>query len=269
MIITLPISHLINKDNINEIECIDTYQFRNVKDLMEFDEHKKVSKYQSIIFHDNIGIVRHDFIDRFKDKAFEFINHNIDLYSTNLAPACEMSTLITGNGFEWYHADSEILSREKIKELVKEKVKRISPFADRIALENSNRYGKPAYIHICNPKFMTEVINETDAWFCLDIAHAIVSYNTWFSSDYDSIESFIRTYPLHRCEEIHLSTPEKKENSYPQFTDKHLKPDDKIFELLDMVLSKVNGLYGDPYVAIEYYGDFEGIKESYKRLEEM
>ena len=180
MIITLPISQLINKENIKRFN-VEAYQIRSgvFRDC-------KLDINNKMIFHDSKGIVCNDWAEHFNKQVIGF-DIACELYSTNLAPACENYEKVKGGGFEYYGALGPILSKDGIKAVIRNKIKNIKNYFPKVALENSNRYPYPAHSHISDPVFITEVLEENDIYFCFDIAHAIISYRNWYYTKYETL----------------------------------------------------------------------------------
>jgi len=266
MKITLPISHLINKDNIKEFDSLGTeaYQFRR-NDFTEKINSIDI-RGKEIIFHDSVALLCHDFMDEFFTlNPSHFITSYFSQYSTNLAPACLFYDRKYVTPCIWkYDAKSEILSREEIKDIVRKKLVALKHFFNDLSIENSNRYALPAYTHICNPMFLTEVVNELNIGFCFDIAHAIVSYKTWYYMDYNTLEEFIFAHPLDKCTEVHISSPGDFIGN-ESMLDRHDAPTDFEWDILKDVLLNVK----HPYIAIEYYGDMLILQDCYYKLSKI
>ena len=244
MIITIPISYQMELDHFKpqEIPNIEALQFKG-----SWRNSKYFSDEYNKIWHLSDGIVS-------LDQELKFGNIiPPELLSMSLAPACRKVKI---EDF-YYKAKSEILSRDSLKRIISGKLYEIKKkFSNKIALENTNYYPYSAYKHITQPDFITEVIEENDIYFCFDIAHAIVSaYNMGVHP-----QRYIRALPLHRCVEVHLSTPGIVGGMW---RDLHEAPNSDIFNCLESCMDRLNK---DIYVVIEYYRDFGVIRESYKEL---
>jgi uncharacterized protein (UPF0276 family) len=205
------------------------------------------------LFHDGRGIIEEGFLDHF-DSISWFLNENeIRLFSFDLGPAAEKVAVED----YYYISESEILTKDEIKTLIRQRLNYIRErFIGELAFENLNFFPFPAYAHVCEGDFISEVVHENDAFLVLDVAHAEISARNFGMT----LEDYISKLPLERVKEIHLCSPGIVDGNW---RDLHRKPCVREFELLDWISEKV--LY-DPYVVVEYYGDFDGIKSAYQEL---
>uniref|UniRef100_A0A6M3JTJ9 Xylose isomerase-like TIM barrel domain-containing protein n=1 Tax=viral metagenome TaxID=1070528 RepID=A0A6M3JTJ9_9ZZZZ len=259
MKITLPVSHVINRDNIEHVPNIDAYQVRTI------DGYDKIpyGNYKEVIYHDSKGIVCNDFVDHFITLYIAVAHKKFKLYSTNLMPVSEEYSMIDGPSCKYYSCLNPLKPNELLKR-VKYKLKYVRPFADMIALENGNKYPYYDYEYIFNPKWLKIALKELDVKFCFDIGHAIVSYNNYFFQKYSRIEDFILDHPLEDVVEVHLSRPDySSESADITCYDMHEAPDYLEWKLLKLILPKLNN---GVYIAIEYYREFDGMLKSYSNL---
>ena len=262
MRLALPISQLINSENVKDF-YIDVYQYRAG---YSFDKGIE-TKGKELIFHDSKGLIGYDFYDNFNLLIPYFRGYDFKLYSTNLVPACIMYEKVRGDKFEYFNALSRILEPGEIIEIAREAVKYIYTHFDRVAIENSNRYPYPAHKVVCNPHFLTEVVEALDVSFCFDLSHALISYYNYYYNIYgntlNSLLQFLNMYPLHRCVEVHLSSAGSKDEKSGLYFDRHFAPEEFEFKLLEKLLPSIPG---DPYIAVEYYRNLDILKKCYDRL---
>lgn len=179
------------------------------------------------------------------------------LFSFSTGPACKKVRI---KDF-YYEARSPILSRDELKAEMKRKIDIIKEkFPNKIAIENTNYYPFSAYDHVTDPEFLTEIVEENDIYFTLDIAHAIVTAMNDIRVRGD-VWDYIRRLPLDRCIEIHLSNFGKVDGVY---RDLHEAPNNFIFMILEKVLKRVKE---DVYVVVEYTRCYTTLVEVYKELE--
>lgn len=209
-------------------------------------------KFKDIIFHSGYPLMGPSVhkIDRIE------LEDCISLFSFSIGPACKEARI---KDF-YYVNESPILTREQLK---KEIMKRIYLVrwhilgTTMIAIENTNYYPYFAYEDVTDSDFLTEIVNENNIYFCLDIAHALVTCN----NKQDSFYEYIDHLPLDRCVEIHISKIGKVGGLW---RDLHEAPDEYEFDLLEYILQKVE----NPYVVVEYGRRCqETLIEVYKELE--
>lgn len=245
MILTLPVSNLINKDNYQMIPGIKALEYKDTMPLFE--------NGLDVLFHSSYGIVQEGFIDHF-DSIVDYLNDNkIKTFSFDLGPACEK---VEYHKY-YYVPKSKILSKYQLFHIIKNRIKYIrTKYNGVLAIENLNYFEEPAYTIVCDPIFITKVVLENNIDMVLDIAHALISAQNIKTDIYNYLSSL----PLNKIIEVHLSAPGIEKGKWK---DLHGKPDSEIFKILNFVLKR-NGI--KPYVAIEYYKNFSMLKDSYKAL---
>jgi len=253
MNLTLPISNLVNRKNYFGISGINSFEFKDIKEklartILCYDKDKKM------LFHSNIGIIKNNFEDYFISTLpfLKFIN--VEIFSCTLGPVCSEYFIDDGR----YICQSDILEKSDLKKLIKNRIKFIrNNFNGKIALENTNYFYLPAYEYICEPQFITEIIEENDIYFLLDIAHAIISaYNMKMN-----IREYLNFLPLDRCVEIHLSHIVFIDNI---LEDSHEIPTIQEYHIIDWLRDRID--FENIYFVIEYYNDFEKLEKEYKYL---
>ncbi len=262
MKITLPVSHIIDKDNIGNVPNIEVYQIRTPQGLKYLPEDNN----KPLIYHDSKGIVCNDFGSHCVSTIIDTDELEFELYSTNLMPVSVEYTMVDGPSCKYYDC-KEPLKPKKLLSIVKNKLEYVRPFANVIALENGNKYPYYDYHYIFDPHWLWLALKELDVKFCFDIGHAIVSYNNFFFQYYTRIEDFILSHPLGETVEVHLSKPDySSESADITCYDMHEPPGYLEWKLLKLILPELND---DVYVAIEYYGDFDKMLDSYDTLGEI
>jgi len=74
------------------------------------------------------------------------------------------------------------------------------------------------------------------------------------------VNDYLKTLPLERTLEVHLSKPEVKNGKWH---DSHKMPDDELLQVFYVLRKKLPDCF---YCAIEYYGDFDKLCHCYGRL---
>ncbi len=128
-----------------------------------------------------------------------------------------------------------------------------------IAVENNNYYPTPAYDYITDGDFITEVVEENDIKFLLDIAHArITAHNR--EIDYNK---YLAALPLKDTIQIHISS--HRINSARLAYDAHELPGDGIFrEVRSLVRA-----YPVKYLTVEYYKDSKKVVRALRRYGQL
>lgn len=261
MKITLPISELITPENYGQIEC-DAYEIRGeyYPGIPFLQELVKTGK--PLIYHESVGIMKMDFISRHFGQFLSIVKRFPFLqYSCHFAPACRRYQIKERNGLMTYQAQlgEKILSPDEIYKVVESVVKRMrSKYDGQIALENTNFYPFPEYSYVCEPDLISKIFRSLDIGFVLDLAHA------WITARNKGMEyeDYLMALPLDKVTEIHVSEPSL---AVCWWKDAHSIPKELQWARLRFLLLKVN----DPYVVVEYYGDFDGIKMCYEKLNEI
>lgn len=246
MKLVLPVSYLINDDNVSSVPGIDALEYKMPQTV------KWAGK--TLFFHAAHGITHDGFTEFFDSVADFLIRNRIGLFSCDLGPAAE----VVENPDFYYRPRSKILSAQEMEDKISDRISYVrNNYSGEIALENLNFFKSPAYEHVCEPDFITKIVRQNDIYLLLDVAHALVSaFNMNIrASDY------ISSLPLDRVIEMHISGPAIINGIC---RDSHDKPGDFIFETLDSILPMVRP---DVYVAVEYYKDYSEMVDIYGKLE--
>ena len=148
--------------------------------------------------------------------------------------------LESGGQFDNDVAKSKILERDEVKKRIIENIKYVKESYCGVAvlLENLDynppERSKGAYEYVTDPGFIKDVLNDTDTYLLLDLAHAEISAK---NLGYKSAKDYIEKLPLDRVLEIHLAKPGERAgmplDSHEEMTDT------KLFEF---VLNKTTNL---------------------------
>lgn len=248
MILTLPVSHLINKDNYLSIPGIKALEYKKPSPILN-DKMKR-------LFHSASGIIQNDFIEYFNSVIGYLLKNRVELFSFDLGPAAENVEIRDS----YYTAISKPLSIDELKDKINLRLSYIkSKFGGDIALENLGYYPTTAYGYVCEADFITDVVQKNNVYLILDIAHAIITAHNFGVDKYEYISSL----PLEKVKEIHLSAPGLKDR---RWLDLHEKPASEEFKVLDFIIKRIAG---DPYLVVEYYKDLSGIAEAYRALDSL
>jgi uncharacterized protein (UPF0276 family) len=245
MILTLPVSHLINDENYLQVPGVQALEFKKRQPLLDYSG--------PLFFHSSRGVIDEDFIDYFDD-LLPYLNDNgFKHFSFDLGPA---SPRVKTENY-YYVVDGPVLSADGIANLAGERIAYVKErFKGIVAMENLNYFPTSAYSHICDPDFFSSVVRETDTYMVLDIAHAMVSSRNMGIQP----ESYFSRFPLERVVEIHLSAHGVVDG---EWRDLHERPNHETYEILAYIQSK---LKRRPYLIVEFYKDFSELVDIYREV---
>jgi uncharacterized protein (UPF0276 family) len=246
--VALPISHLIEADADLAAE------FFVKADWAEYKFPRRVDLPSGLrrTFHWGKGLIEADFPEAVAP-LFDFLaEQKVEIFSFDLGPACERAQFVLPL--------SETLGEENILHRAEERLSFIRrQFSGTVAVENYNYYPTGLYEHICEPEFIGRFLAEFDLGFVLDLAHAAV---TAANLGWDP-RGYLAELPLDRVVEVHLSRP----FFHPAMAvDAHLAPESEDFALLDDLLARLPEGDQPPLVAVEYFGEAEGLRRAYQQL---
>ena len=147
------------------------------------------------------------------DEFAEIINmFDPELFSFHLGFSCEQ--LKSGGQFDFTTALSEVLTEDVVRERILDNVafaKKNYLKRGEILLENLDynpRDKSGAYEYVCDPVFITEMLDKTGCRMLLDIAHANCSAQ---NMGRDDVMGFYKELPLDKVVEVHMSAAGEKD----------------------------------------------------------
>jgi uncharacterized protein len=150
--------------------------------------------------------------------------------------------------------ESEPLSCDVLLARVIENVRRAKAELDLpLLLENLDYCPEGAYEHVCDPAFVSEVLDETDTGLLLDIGHLLVTAS-WMDR---SPEELLGQLPLHRIGAVHISSPRPLDGNSGRLDDVHDVVTDREVQLLRDVLT----VSRPRAVVLEYRRDAQQLRE--------
>jgi uncharacterized protein (UPF0276 family) len=249
--IVTPISNLFLKKNLLNkiIKSSDYLELRhyNINEI----NHNKV-----LFFHSDLQL---NF--KFKKKDFEYLKKifntykNIRYISFHLASCYSNPKLNNLNIFEI--GNKKANSQEMINNALYN-VKKIKSFFPKIqiSVENNNYYDTGAYEFVCDPEFISNIVNKTGISFLFDYSHALISsYNLNIKFD-----SYIDKLPMNKINQIHLSRPIMKNTFY---SDEHLLP------MIDDFTKKLISSRNIRYITVEYYKNIDKLVEINNKIKNL
>ena len=135
-----------------------------------------------------------------------------EMFSFHLGFSCEK--LKSGGQFDFATALSEVLPEDVVRQRIVDNMAFIKDkYLKRgeILLENLDYNPKDksgAYEYVCDPVFITEILDATGCRMLLDIGHANCSAQ---NMGFDDVMSFMNKLPLEKVVEIHMSGAGRKD----------------------------------------------------------
>ncbi|MBW6474782.1 MAG: DUF692 family protein [Anaerolineaceae bacterium] len=127
-----------------------------------------------------------------------------------------------------------------------------------ILIENLDYNPTQAYEYVCEPAFITQVLEDTGTWLLFDLAHARVTAHSFGIS----VEDYIAQLPLEKVRQIHLNRPGWREG---RLVDSHLALEEEDYLLFEQLLSRCQ-----PWsVTLEYNQDQDNIRSQFNLLREI
>ena len=245
-VLTLPVGHLIDKDNYSFVPGIKALEYKKIGDIF--------GREHAFLFHSNYGIVQKEFISYFDGIAGFLKENDFKLFSFDLGPAAQS---VAHRPDFHYEAKSRSLDKKRLRQLIKRRLSYVRcAFDGKIGFENLNYFPGPAYAHVCDPDFVCEIIRDFDTYLVLDLAHAMVTAQNMRMDLY----SYLSSLPLERVIEVHLSGPRRLKGKW---LDAHYPPRSADLKVLDFIRVRLTGSF---FLTVEYYKDFPKIKNIYRNL---
>ncbi len=249
MIVTLPVSHLINADILQGLSGVQALEYKKVGPLL--------TRRLPALFHSNLGIVQDAFMDWFDEVVPALRDMGLQLFSFDCGPAAREVRIEDHT----YIANSDVLTRDSLMSLTAERITHIRDrLGCRLAMENLNYYPTDAYKHVCEPDFIAEIVRSNDVGFVLDLAHAVVSAHNFGITP----NAYLSALPLERVVEIHLSAPGMRDGTRDGlWRDLHGSPTHREYAMLASVLSRTPE---NPFIVIEHYASLDDVVRDYATL---
>ena len=127
----------------------------------------------------------------------------------------------------------------------------------RVLAENMCRSRAAGHHYLVDPAFISQVVQEADCHFLLDLAHARVS--AWMRGQ--PVRDYVQELPLDRLVEIHVSGP-RPAASDGRLVDAHESLQEKDYALLEWVLNLTRPMA----ISLEYWRDGARLEEQLVRL---
>jgi len=128
----------------------------------------------------------------------------------------------------------------------------------RLLVENMPCPRRNGHTYLVDPAFITQIVEEADCHFLLDLAHARVSA----AMRGQPVREYVQQLPLDRLVEIHVSGPRQLDG---RLVDVHQSLQEKDYALLEWAL----GLARPLAVSLEYWRDGALLKEQLLRLRRL
>lgn len=241
--------NLIRREIIKKSHCLECRE-----------ETLECSELKQYLFHFDKDILHPwDEADRkYFDNIFS-LKKELKLISFHMATACEEPVLKE----KIFYAGGREFSRQVMLQNAQANTtwlrSRIGAKNIKIAAENNNYYPTPAYKHVTDADFITQVITENKLLFLFDLAHAKITAHNQNKSYLD----YTAGLPIKNAVQVHIS--KHGINNKGLAYDAHELPDDDIFEEVKAIMAK----FTPEYLTVEYYKDKDkliGVLEHYSLL---
>ena len=246
MILTLPVSHLIDSHNYHKVPGVRALEYKKEQPVFDYSGPQ--------FFHSGKGVTDHDFIHYF-DNLVPYLNcHKFSHFSFDIGPAAEYCKTED----YYYVAEREVLTAKELFLITAKRLNYVKgQYNGIVALENLNYFPTSAYAHVCDPDFISKIVRDNEVYMVLDIAHAMISAHNLGISP----ESYFNRLPLDRVKEIHLSAHGMLDGKW---RDLHNRPNDETYKILEMLSGHIKN---DTYLIVEFYKDFSKLIEIYKEVD--
>ena len=126
---------------------------------------------------------------------------------------------------------------------------------DLIKVENLNYFDTGAYERVCEPEFISIIINELNIELLLDIGHLVICVENM----HIPLDSYLNRIPLNTVSEIQISGSNIVNGI---LEDTHEIPNEKDMEILDNILNRIQ----PKYLTLDYYKNDQKLVDGYKYL---
>ncbi len=253
--IATPISSLFEDSSVGK-------EIARRSSCLELREHSPANtEPKQYSFHFDRDIIRHwNEEERDLLRTVIFSKKELKLVSFHMSAACSDPVLID----DVFYEGGREFSRQEMLECARNNVNwlRKNIIRDRnieIAVENNNFYSTPAYKHIADADFISQIISENRILLVFDIAHAKISaYNRKIP-----YKEYLTALPLDKIVQIHISKEGFNDKGWA--FDTHELPDEVTFEQTKKLTSK----FSPEYLTIEYYKSKDKLIEVLKEYQKL
>jgi len=181
-----------------------------------------------------------------------------EAFACDIGPNCEWVSDRSSNGFPRSRPTSTPISDDEYWERAARNAAWLrSRYSGYVHLENLNYFPTGAYERVCEPDFITQLLEVTGLGLLLDIGHAVVSAHYL---SYQNPMAYIQDLPLQKVREIQLSHAGMLNGV---FEDLHEIPDAGDLALVDEILASNLAV---EYLTIEYYSNRKVLYEFYRSM---
>jgi hypothetical protein len=150
--------------------------------------------------------------------------------------------------------EGPVLAREELFDRIVSNIRSATAYVNKpLALENLDYCPEGAYEHICDPDFISAVLDTTGTELLLDLAHLRVTAS-WFGVDPFEM---LNAMPLGRTLEVHISSPRPLSNDDPRLDDVHAELTDEDIAFLRYALERTR----PAALVLEYRRDAQLLRE--------
>lgn len=183
----------------------------------------------------------------------------LSIATFHCASCCDEPVLEGG----MYRVGGTVRTREELSRTAAENVawlRHVLPASVEVGVENNNYYPTPAYAHVTDGDFLTQLVHENDLCFLLDLAHAhITAHNKGMP-----YAEYVRSLPLDVVRQLHICRSDI--DGHGMAVDAHHAPDAGVFAEVRGLLSVHETVR---YLTVEYYRDTEGLLSALRECREI
>lgn len=218
----------------------------SLSDCLECRDHTVASN----LSHQELFHFEAELIHPWDDARRSFIQSAIqakpDLrFITFHAASCCSAPVLEGR---MYQMGGAVFTRNDMLEYAQTNVAWLRSFVAsnlEIGIENNNFYPTPAYEHVTDGAFLTEIVTQNDLRFLFDIAHArITAHNQGLAHD-----AYLSSLPLNRVLQLHIC---KSDMDGALAIDAHLPPDAVELGEVQELVTRYPSIQ---YLTVEFYRD--------------
>ena len=160
------------------------------------------------------------------------------------------------NGYPRYLPGMNHMSDQQYLEYARKNLELLrNNFDGLIKVENLNYFDTGAYERVCEPEFISIIINELNIELLLDIGHLVICVENM----HIPLDSYLNRIPLNTVSEIQISGSNIVNGI---LEDTHEIPNEKDMEILDNILNRIQ----PKYLTLEYYKNDQKLVDGYKYL---
>jgi hypothetical protein len=206
------------------------------------------------VFHWGYGLVEDDF-KRFFPTIRPRLNQALG-FSADLGPSATTRQGVLPM--------SKILSPKAMETIIGQTLDVVrQSYSGALSVENYNYYPTGLYERVCEPDYISRLLEKFDLRLVLDLAHAEVSAHNLKTP----LRAYLESMPWERITEIHISRPYIPSQKQALAVDAHWPPQKTQWDLLKWALKKIP--LANPLLVVECYQSHQIVAQAYQELESI